>query len=182
MEERLSMRGGGVLTLRREGPRVHLEAERPSDGQGLYKVWLHGDQGGKLLLGTLAPENGALRLRRTLSIGELERAGCWPQLWAEATLVFSFAAKNGRWYCERHPERLIADLVLREQVRGSMLCQKEADGFSLAAPFRADRPIPLTALFCLARVERWEGKPHLVWSFDGDGRPKVPPDGLPDRR
>ncbi|MCI9157167.1 MAG: hypothetical protein HFF44_09585, partial [Lawsonibacter sp.] len=52
MEEQMEMRGGGTLTLRQDGPRVHLEAERPADGRGLYKVWLHGDQGGKLLLGT----------------------------------------------------------------------------------------------------------------------------------
>ena len=33
---------------------------------------------------------------------------------------------------------------------------------------------PLAALFCLARVERWDGRPHLVWSFDQEGRPKMP--------
>ena len=55
-----------------------------------------------------------------------------------------------------------------------MLCQKEASGFSLAAPFRTDRAVPLSALFCLARVERWDGRPHLVWSFDQEGRPKMP--------
>ena len=75
MEERMKMRGGGTLTLRREGARVRMEAERSEDGQGLYKVWLHGDQGGKLLLGTLAPEGDALRLSRTMSVGTLERAG-----------------------------------------------------------------------------------------------------------
>lgn len=171
------MRGGGTLTLRQEGPRVQMEAERPSDGQGLYKVWLHGDRGGKLLLGTLVPESGALRLRRTLSVGTLERAGCWPQFWAEAPLAFAFAVQGGRWYCEQHPERLVADPVLREQIRGSMLCQKESGGFSLAVPFRCDCPTPLTALFCLAKVERWEGRPHLVWRFDPEGRPVVPEDG-----
>ena len=88
--EELEMRGGGVLRLRQEGPRLHIEAERPEDGRGLYKVWLHGDQGGKLLLGTLAPEGGRLRLRRTLTVSALERAGCWPQLRAAAVLAFSF--------------------------------------------------------------------------------------------
>lgn len=170
------MRGGGSLTLRQDGTRVTLDAERPSDGRGLYKVWLHGEQGGKLLLGTLAPENGALRLRRTLSVGALERAGCWPRFRAEASLAFSFSPQGGRWYCEQHPERLLADPVLRNQVRGSMLCQKEESGFSLAAPFRTDQAVPLTALFCLARVERWDGRPHLVWRFDREGRPR-PPEG-----
>ena len=75
MEERMKMRGGGTLTLRREGARVRMEAERSEDGQGLYKVWLHGDHGGKLLLGTLVPEQGRLMLRRTLPV-EIGRASC----------------------------------------------------------------------------------------------------------
>ena len=61
MEQKWQMQGGGTLTLSQEGNRVRLEAERPEDSQGLYKVWLTGAQGGRLLLGTLAPERGALR-------------------------------------------------------------------------------------------------------------------------
>lgn len=175
MEERLNMRGGGILTLVQEGPRVHMEAERPADGRGLYKVWLHGDQGGKLLLGTLAPEGGVLRLRRTLSVGALERVGCWPQLWAEAPLAFAFSSQDsGRWYCEQHPERLLADPVLKRQIGGAMLCRREGECFALAAPFRTDAPVALPPLFCLAQVERWDGRPHLVWQFDAGGRPKIP--------
>ena len=176
MEERLLvLGGGGTLAVRREGPRVHMEAERPADGRGLYKVWLHGDQGGKLLLGTLAPENGALRLRRTLSVGALERAGCWPQFRAEAPLAFAFTAQPaGRWYCEQHPERLVADPLLRERLRGAMLCRREGDSFPLAAPFRTDRPVRLPVLFCLGRVERREGQMHMVWDFDSRGNPILP--------
>lgn len=172
MEERLSMEGGGALTLRQDGPRVRLEAERPADGRGLYKVWLRGDQGGRLLLGTMVPEGGVLRLSRTLSISALERAGCWPQFRAEAPLTFSFNGA-GSWYCEQHPERLLADPVLRAQVRGPMLCLREGEGFSLSAPFRSDRPFPLPGLFCLARTERREGRLYLVWPFDREGRPLV---------
>lgn len=174
VEERMEMRGGGALTLRQEGPRVHMTAERPADGRGLYKAWLHGDHGGKLLLGTLVPDGGQLRLRRTISVGELERAGCWPQFWAEAPLAFSFSTQSaGKWYCEQHPERLVADSVLKEQIRGAMLCRREKEGISLAASFRTDASMPLPSLFCLARVERWNGRPHLVWSFDRQGHPKV---------
>ena len=68
------MEGGGTLSLREEGPRVHLEAARPDDGRGLYKAWVRGRQG-SLLLGTLVPEAGGLRLRRTVSRSSLEQAG-----------------------------------------------------------------------------------------------------------
>ena len=175
MEERLNMRGGGTLTLHQDGPRVHMEAERPSDGLGLYKVWLHGNHGGKFLLGTLVPERGQLRLGRTLSVSTLEQAGCWPQFWVEAQLAFSFVARSSdRWYCEQHPGQLVADPILKGQLKGAMLCKKGTEGFSLAAPFRADAPVPLAALICLARVERWDNRPHLVWRFDQEGCPIVP--------
>ena len=175
VEERFTMGGGGTLILRQDGPRIHIDAERPLDDQGLYKVWLHGDYGGKLLLGTLVPEDGMLRLRRTLSVGTLERAGCWPRFRAEAPLSFAFAGQdNGRWYCEQHPERLISDPVLKSGLQGAMLCRREAEGFSLAVPFRADRPLQLAALFCLSQLERWNGQLHLVWNFSPEGWPKIP--------
>ena len=173
MEQKLEMKGGGTLTVCRDGPRVHLEAVRPGDGRGLYKVWLLGQPGGRFLLGTLAPEGGFLRLKRTIPQGDLERAGCWPVAGAEAPLAFPFSGGE-RWYCEAHPERLLRDPVLRSQIRGPMLCRKEQGGFRLAAPFRTDGPVALETLFCLARLERLEGRAHLVWSFDREGRPTVP--------
>lgn len=175
MEERFPMGGGGVLTLRQEGPRVHMEAERPTDGRGLYKVWLHGDQGGKLLLGTLVPENGVLRLRRTLSVSALERSGCWPRFRAEAPLAFSFATPSGeKWYCEQHPERMVSDPVLKAQISGAMLCRKGEAGFTLSAPFAVDRPVRLPSLFCLAGVECREGRLYMIWHFNEKGEPELP--------
>ena len=114
-----------------------------------------------------------LRLKRTLTQNELERAGCWPLAGAEAVLAFPFAAAQ-RWYRDNHPEQLLADPVLRGQVRGPMLCRREKEGFQLALPFRVDAPVAIESLFCLAQVERLEGRPHLVWSFDREGRPVIP--------
>lgn len=178
LKRSLEMRGGGVLTVEQDGPRVRLAAERPDDGKGLYKVWLRGERGGRLLLGTLAPENGALRLSRTLSLDELERAGCWSAFWAETVLAFSFSKRDsGAWYCEREPARLLADPLLKRQVHGSMLCRRDGADFCLAEPFRTDRPVALEGIICLARLERWPDRPHLVWEFDGKGRPKIPYSG-----
>ena len=86
----------------------------------------------------------------------------------------SAARSSGRWYCEQHPGQLVADPILKGQLKGAMLCKKGTEGFSLAAPFRADAPVPLAALICLARVERWDNRPHLVWRFDQEGCPIVP--------
>ena len=172
MEQILNMQGGGTLTLHREGNQIHMEARRPEDGQGLYKVWLTNRAGGRLLLGTLAPEGEGLALRRTLSVSELERAGCWPLEGVQAPLAFPFSAAE-RWYCEQRPQDLVCDAVLKEQIKGPMLCRREREGFSLAVPLRTDAPVTLNALICLAKVERLEGRPHLVWSFDREGRPKA---------
>lgn len=175
MERKLDMWGGGTLTLQQEGNRIRLEAERPWDGRGLYKVWLVGQRGGRLLLGTLAPEGKVLRLKRVVTQGELERAGCWPVAGVEAPLAFLFSNGSGeQWYREAHPERLIADGVLRGQIKGPMLCRKETAGIHLASPFRTGAPVVLESLFCLARVESLEGRPHLVWTFDREGHPKIP--------
>lgn len=175
VEERLTMGGGGTLTLRQNGLNVHIEAERPADGRGLYKVWLHGERGGKLLLGTLAPEGGRLLLRRTLSVDALEQAGCWPSFRAEAPLAFAFDDPPDRgWYCEQHPDRLVRDPVLKAALTGPILCRREERGFSLSLPFRTDRPLRLCALVCLARIERREGQLRLVWDFDSRGEPKIP--------
>ena len=76
MSELWRLEGGGTLSLQEDGLRVRLEAVRPEDGR-LYKVWVWGD-GGRFLLGTPAPERGALRLCRTVSRQSLMQAGCWP--------------------------------------------------------------------------------------------------------
>lgn len=172
MEQRLEMEGGGTLTVCREENRVRLTAERPVDGRGLYKVWLIGRRGQRLL-GTLAPEQGVLRLHRTLSVRELEQSGCWPVTGAEAVLSFSFQAGGG-WYCEQHPERLVRDPELQRQFHGSMLCRKERGSFHFAVPFRTDSPLALETLFCLGHLEKIQGRPHLVWNFTEDGVPQLP--------
>jgi len=125
------------------------------------------------VVGTLTPEGQELGLKRTLSLLELERAGCWPPAGGEALLAFPFSGE-GKWYCEERPRELLHDPILREGMKGPMLCKKEKEGFLLAAPFRTDSPLPLEPLACLARLERLEGKPHLVWAFDWQGHPRIP--------
>lgn len=176
MDQKLVMEGGGALWICPEGKRVRLTAERPPDGRGLYKVWLRGRQGGRMLLGTLAPENGKLCLHRVLAVGELERAGCWPVAGAESLLAFSFR-ESGGWYCEQHPERLVGDPELRDQIQGPMLCRRDEDGFHLAVPFRTDGPLTLNTLFCLGYLTKLQGRPHLVWNFTADGDPYLPERG-----
>lgn len=181
METRLSLEGeGGRLTVRREGLRAVLEAERQDDGRGLYKVWLPG-RGGGILLGTLMPEGGRLHLRRSLPVGELERLGLWPVERAESRLVFSFGREGQRtpppgWSWERDPARLLGDPLLRAAA-GKLRCvisRREEGGFALAAPWRSDREFPLSLLFCFAHGAELAGERWAVFHFNCRGCPVFP--------
>ena len=88
MEERFPMGRGGWLRVREDGALAFVRAELPDDGRGIYKAWLDG-RGGSALAGTLLPEGGMLRLRRTLHLDMLRRAGAWPPTGARAELAFS---------------------------------------------------------------------------------------------
>lgn len=170
----IQLNGGGRLALWEEGTLVHLQVQRHDDGRGLYKVWIRGP-GGRRLLGTLVPEGGRLCLFRRLSRGELERERCWPVIGGETVLAFSFG-RDG-WVREEHPERLVKDVVLRQALKGQvMLLRRQASGFRLSASFDTVRPFPLTPLFCLSKIEGG----RVIFSFDSEGSPIVPHNGCCD--
>lgn len=172
MSENIPMQGGGTLTVCQEGGRVRLFAVRELDRRGLYKVWVQGKNGAKKLIGTLVPEGRQLCLNRTFSVQELEQSSCWPIAESEAVLAFPF--QKSSWYCEQHPEQLIRDQELKRAFRSPMLCCRQEGSFRLAAPLRTDKPVALEPIVCLACMEQIEGRPHLIWKFDGEGKPIVP--------
>lgn len=175
MEQQWNMEGGGTLELRRDGAWAWLDARRAMDRKGLYKVWLRGGPGGRMLLGTLVPEKEGLRLTRRLLVSELERSGCWPLEGAQAVRAYSFDERAG-WQREMDPARWIADPLLRSRLNGTFLSRETGEGRQLAVPFSCGAPIPLEPLFCFARLECIGGRQHLVWSFDRSGAP-LPPCG-----
>lgn len=173
--QEIELDGGGTLTFWEDGTLVHMQARRPDDRRGLYKVWIHG-VGGRLLLGTLVPEGGELRLRRRLSRGQMERERCWPVVGGEVVLAFSFGQDG--WQSEEHPERLVNDVVLRQALKGkNMLLRQTGSGFFLSAAFDTGRPFPLAPLFCLSKVEGGQQGRRLIFSFDREGNPVVPHNG-----
>ena len=179
MEQQWKMEGGGSLSLKEDGLRVRLEASRPEDGLGLYKAWVLGERG-RFLLGTLAPEDGCLKVRRTVSRQSLMEAGCWPVVGGRCALTWTFVQPQGGegtgWQLELHPERLCRDPLLQESLRGrvDLWIRKSETKTLLSAPFRPREPFPLPLLFCLAQVELREERPWLVWTFDEEGEPIVP--------
>lgn len=140
-----------------------MEVWRRDDKEGLYKAYLTG-AGGRLLLGTPAPENGRLYLRRTLTVDSLKRHGVWPVRGVEEEQVCSFHQDSGplRW----------TDPVLRRAAKTlpRHTFHRSKEGFTLSFPFNIHAPFPLTAVFCFGRVEGGQ----LIFSFREDGFPYIP--------
>ncbi|WP_297212943.1 hypothetical protein [uncultured Flavonifractor sp.] len=179
MERRFSLLDGrGWLNVRESQGRAECCGELPDDKKGLYKGWLLGPEG-RVLLGTFVPEEGVLRLTRTLGRAELERQGGWPPVGAEAALTYrvqrgapSRPAPPG-WTWTAHPAQLLGEpLLVRAAGKGGALLRREEGGFTLAYPFRTDRPFPLTPLFCFARVTRLEGAYYAAFPFRAGGCPR----------
>lgn len=170
----LEMEGGGRIKMWEEAGKVFFRCERELSRAGLYKVWIGGD-GGELLLGTLVPEGGCLRLLRAMWPMELRRSGCWPVRSARCRMTYPFSGggHDGWRWVERPQEFVDAETAgLGEWC--PMLYYKGTDELCLAWPVRRDVPVPLAALFCLARSRFIRGELCLVWRFDAQGRPRIP--------
>lgn len=178
MQRQIGLEGGGTLTVREDGARVHFSAVRTDDARGLYKVWLRGVNG-RLLLGTLVPEGGELRLSRAMSRATLEREGCWPVAGGETVMAYPFGRGNtrgaGGWHWHEQPHKLLRDPPLVRAARGwgAMYHRADAQGFALAARYSPGHEFPMIPIFCFARVERVCGHLCAVWEFDENGMPRA---------
>lgn len=167
----------GAVTVRQEGEKAVCQAIRASDGRGLYKAWLQGS-GGKVLLGTLIPEGGALRLRRVLEVPTLERQGVWPPSGAEIVMAYAFtpeAPPPPDWCWTDCPSRLLEDPMLSRCLRGTKraLLKRDVEGFFLALPWSCHDPFSIPPLFCLARLEKLSGRWFCLFRFSRQGRPEL---------
>ena len=180
MERRFSlMEGRGWLNVREAQGRAECKGEIPDDKKGLYKGWLTG-AGGRVLLGTFVPEDGVLRLSRTVSVAELERQGAWQPDGAEAVLTYSFQKERRErpvpsgWSRISDPARLMGEPLLAQAIgRTYALQRRDEQGFLLAIPFGTGQPFPLTPLFCFAQIMELDGKPYAVFPFRPGGCPRV---------
>lgn len=177
MEQRFPMENG-QLTCRENGGRVEVVMEiRPPD-KGLYHGYLVG-LGGTWDLGTLMPEGGSLRLRRTLLAAQLRQKGCWPILGGQVRQTYSFEQTPFQgWREVRDLANLFpADPILAQaasQGRRGLLQRHPEGGFSLAFPWDPRSPFPLVPIFCFAQVKALGGKAHIIFRVQENGAPVLP--------
>lgn len=160
---------GGEITLEADGVRTEIRASMEDPGDGLYRAVLIGGEG-ELPLGVMEPSEGRLRLCRRLysrdvgSLGKLLRG--------ETRCSFLF--RDGkRWHETGCPAQLFHTAFLRQRLgaAGRAWWRREEGRLFLAIPLEGGRPFPLEAMFCLARVERVEGRRCAVYAFDGGEKP-----------
>lgn len=160
-------RATGAIELFPEGSRVLVRAAVSDPGDGLYRLSLLGEKG-SLPLGVLAPEGGELTLARRLYARDVAALGTLRR--GEVVRSFRFGDETHFWQETRDPAALFRGDFLRARLRpfSSAWRRKEGDTLLLALPLEDGRPFPLEALFCLARVERVEGRPSAVFAFRGE--------------
>ena len=166
---------GGSVTVRQEGECALCRAMRTSDIGGLYKAWLLGPNGERVLLGTLIPEGGALLLRRSIPVARLRQQCVWPPAGGEIVMAYSFTEPSAPagWSVEKDPARKMGDPVL-EQAAGQLhspLTREDTQGFSLAILYSEKTPFPMAPAFCFARLERLNGQMYAVFHFSQAGFP-----------
>jgi len=129
-------------------------------------------------MGTLAPEQGKLRITRTFSVDSLHRQGVWPLETVDIVLSYAAPVSLGDipdgWSLIENLSSLMEDPVLKQSSAAirSALVRRWRDGFLVALPFGGT--FGLTPLFCLCVVESIAGKHYAVFSFNEKGIPTAP--------
>ena len=137
-------------------------------GEGLWYVWLAGD-GGELRLGLLEPAEKDAVLKKRLSLRSWARLG-------QLRCARLRPAGGGEADWHRAVQLPFRTPWLRRELAGrqDVLLRRSPGRTWVAVPYEANRPFPLTQLFCLSRICRIWGRDYAVFSFDGAENPCVP--------
>lgn len=176
MQQRFPLPGGS-LTCRADDTCAELCLELSPAHEGRWRGFVLGRSGG-MELGPLGPEDGCLRLRRSVPLAKLRAHGCWPitggriEPVREAGPTRETAPTQGAVPPTREhtPAPSAAHPAGRARptaADGTVVLG--ADGWRLSFPFDPRRPFPLPALFCCAAVA--EGR--VVFRFAADGTPLI---------
>lgn len=164
----LDGKAAGELTVTEAGMYMEFRAAcRGGDG-ALLRAFLVGEKG-EARLGVLAPEGGRLGIRRRLSRQEAGKLG--KLLRCEARRD----AETG-WEAVGQPEGLLPAGWVSKQLQDvpGVLTQRAGALRRVAIPYDPQRPFPLAALFCFAKIQRIGGCVYAVYAFNEGEMPVMP--------
>ena len=160
----------GEVTLTAQGGRTQAAMSCRRDNTGLFRGYLLCEKG-EYPLGVLEPQGASMSLRRTVRTGELHALGA---VWrGELRLSYAFPRKGGWEALEDAGAFFQRDGLLARQAAGLQggLWRREGEARLLALPYDPEQPFPLPSLFCFARIQEIQGRPYVLYRFDGEERP-----------
>lgn len=153
----------GSCHWEQNGLRVRFLCQIPGR-QAICKLWLE-RKGMRMLLGTPAPGEGGLTLRRTLSQRELERSGSFPPDQVVCTSDGPMPGKQAQGFC-------CGDDFLRQIFcQGGWSWQPWEQGTELCHLWPERTPFPVPALFCFCRVDKGRRGRTVTIRLDEKGFP-----------
>lgn len=164
-------RVAGEITMEDLGSQIEIRGAMAAPGDGLYRAALLGERG-ELPLGVMEPRGGQSTLHRRLYRRDVAALGTL--LRGEARRSFAFSEPK-LWHRTARPGDLFRSQWLRERLTdcGAALWRREGERLYVALPYAPARPFPLETLFCLARLERIDGRRWVVYSFDRAEKPLI---------
>lgn len=155
----------GELTVFQEGQDTIFRLSCPHQ-EGLWSAWAVGAQG-ELRIGVPLREQDGLCISRRFSQRMTVQLG--PLLRGE---LRQLSAKQDVWKTSQSPAEVFHTPYLRRNLADRRLLLRGWERRREAAvPYEADRPFPLEAMFCFARLEWVEGQLCWVFAFDPEERP-----------
>jgi hypothetical protein len=153
----------GQMQVEQEGEDTVFSACGQPPGNGLWCLWAVG-QNSILRLGCPESAGEGFQLSRrfssrmTVSLGQILRGE-----------LRTVQAVSG-WEKLNAPERFFRAEELRRGLReqGEVLVQQKGERQFLAIPYAAEKPFPMTGLFCFARICRIQGGVYAVFAFRGE--------------
>jgi hypothetical protein len=158
MERRLLLLEGdvqrGELLCRDEGCYMLCCVDVPMWESGVKKVWLCSQGGGRVLLGTLVPEDGRLRLHRRISHSTLRCCGLGPLECAR----INPQEEERSWHSLSTLSTGDSALDKRLRAHPEGLWRRDESALRLRFPWQAGKAVPMMSLFCFgcSRDGWWE--------------------------
>lgn len=144
----------GALLCRDEGCYLLCTVDAAVWEGGVKKVWLCGEGGGRLLLGTLVPENGRFHLRRRISHSSLRCCGVTPPFRA----LVNPGPEGSAWHSLSSLRQVNPALLQALRAWPEGLWRWEEGRLLLRFPWRQGEAVPLMHLFCFGQGQDgwWE--------------------------